>query len=357
MSSSGWQRNENGSVTWTGGGFRVGIDDAPWNGNGSGRLVDLKIERSTDDETEPTFATLRELLENRSHLDLPVEVAHRFAYEARAIVVCAEDKLGKSTKIATAASAVTRGRPFLGRPTFRGRVLWVGLEENVSDAVARFHELDADPNYIELAIARPITLLSKIRERLRRQNFVWVVVDSITEYARLTTKGAPPSEGDSSGWSIVARPLVEIAHDTGTAVTVLHHVRRDGQERGSTELFAAMDAVWIMSGPRSGEDQRTRHFRGRGRRGIDTAEFTTRWDGGTYELISGPTLSLDARVLIQIEAKPGLSGNELRGLVGGRGADVTAAIKGLEDRRAIRNIGTEKRAAFVPANYTAEDSK
>jgi len=298
------------------------------------------------DVSEPTFATLRDLLDVGSHVEPPTVAAYRFAYEARACVICSKDKLGKSTYAATAVACSSCGRPFLGQPTFPGRWLWVGLEEHQDDAVARFQELNANPDHIELAIAKPTTLIQEIRRRLSETTFIGVVVDSIAEFARVTTAGKPPSEGDSSGWSTVVRPLVEISHERGVAMTCLHHVRRDGEERGSSELFAAFDAVFVMAGPTKDEDPSTRHFSGRGRRGIDAKPFSVRWDGTDYHLVGG-ALSLDARILIHIEQGKGLSRNRIRQLVGGRGEDVDKAVDELLRRHAIRDDGNERGAKLV----------
>lgn len=322
----------------------------------------LHVERAGDihgDAMEaPTFASLRSLLEKPTMLAAPVEIAHRVAHEARATVIAAGDKVGKSSLLSAAAAAVSTGRPFLGRPTCRGRVLWVGLEEALNDAVPRFAEFgaDADPDQIDLVVTKPQNLLERMTLRVAQRSYVLMVLDSVAEYARVVSRGTPPSEGDTSGWSAIARPLVELCHRSGVALTALHHVRRDGEERGSTELFAAFDAIWVMRKGTADEPPTVRRFKGRARRGIDGSPFAVRLDGLQYSLVGGTTeLSVDARVLLHVERQPGISTNKLRQAVGGRAAAVDAAVVELERRGAIRNAGGGNGAAWMSTATAGAD--
>jgi hypothetical protein len=317
----------------------------------------MQAAHRSDDESEsalesPTFASLRSLQDSPSIMHAPIQVAHRLAYEARAIVLCAPDKAGKSSLLAAATAQVSRGRPFLGQPTCPGAVLWAGLEEHTNDAVQRFVELDADPDRVDLVVTKPENLLERIALRIARRSYVLIALDSVAEYARLVSRGEPPSEGDTSGWSAIARPLVDLCHRSGVALTALHHVRRDGEERGSTELFASFDAVWVMKRGTAEDLPSVRRLKGRSRRGIDDSPYAIRWDSGSYSLLGGAgELSVDARVLLHVEQNSGISTNKLRGLVGGRAAVVDAAVAELVRRGAIRRVD----AGWVSTSAAPED--
>ncbi len=297
----------------------------------------------------PAYLTLAALLERPELLAPPESVLPRLAYRGRAVLLAGPDKSGKSTFVADGAAHLTRGRAWLGEAVRRGQVVWCGLEEHISDAVRRFRALEADPERIRLLVLAPPDVLARTRRALDELPADLLVVDSLTEYARVACGGVP-DDGDAAGWSAVIRPLVALAREYHLAVIVVHHVRKsDGTYRGSTELAAAVDALLELVMPLTGEDASLRRLRGRGRWPIEPCTLTL--DGNDrYQLAGGMPVSLDARVLIYVEDNPGSSRNQVRKNVGGRATAVDAAIDRLLTTGAIANVGTPDRPQLAKAS-------
>lgn len=293
-------------------------------------------------DNTPTFATLADLLQRPELLKPPECVIPRFAYRGRGMLVSAPDKSGKSTALAQATAVKTRGGWFLGDPVERGRVLWVGLEEATGDAVRRFDELGADPDQVRLLVTKPRDLLARMADTLREWPADAVIVDTLTEWARIT-QGTVPGDGDNAGWAGVTRPMIDLARSQSFGLVLLHHVRKvDGQSRGAGDIAASVDALLELKLPDKGEDPTVRHFTGRGRWPVEP--FSVALRNGRYEMANqGPGPSLDARVLLHVQACPGASLTEVRKMVGGRGSAVDAAVRNLLGRGALENLGTEER--------------
>ena len=118
----------------------------------------------------------------------------------------------------------------------------------------------------------------------------------------------------------------------------------DGQYRDSSEIAAAVDCLLELVTPGPNEDQAVRKIRGRGRWTVEP--FTVALRDGDYILDSGIELSMDAQVLLHIEANSGTSTTTIREKVGGRGSKVDAVVNQLVARGAIENRGTANRSAF-----------
>jgi hypothetical protein len=297
---------------------------------------------SPDEPGEPpVFATLEELQQFPELLRAPESVIPRFAYRGRLTALAGPDKSGKSTLAAHAMTSLSWGKDFLGEPVSKryGRTVLLGFEEAVGDEVRRLTDLAACAARINVLQWGPPEVLLRTRELLKAWPADLLVVDSLTECARVML-GEVPANGDDSGWSAVIRPLVALSRQFDLAVLVLHHTRRsDGQYRGASEIAAAVDAMIEMENPKPGEDPTLRRFTGRGRWSIEPFTIVQRDHG--YELGGGTELSLDARLLLHVEKIPGLSTGELRRRVGSRKEAVIDALRRLSDRGAIENRGAE----------------
>jgi hypothetical protein len=298
-------------------------------------------EEPREADEPPTYATLADLLARPELLKPPECVVPRLAYRGRLVLLAGPDKSGKSTLLSHATAALSRMAPFLGAAVGArsGRVVWMGLEEAVGDAVRRLADLEADATRVQFVIYAPRDLLERTRALLSEWPADLLVIDSLTEYAR-TACGAIPDDGDNAGWAAVVRPLVAVAREHDIAVVVLHHVRRsDGQFRGAGEIAAAADALLELVPPNAGEDPAMR-------RRVALRD-------GRYELAGGAELSVDARVLLHIEGAPGTSKTATRKAVGGRAAAVDAAINRLLDRGAIEDSASG-RPGLWPASGQQE---
>jgi hypothetical protein len=298
--------------------------------------------------TLPLFATLAELMARPDLLAPPECVLPRIGYRGRLVLLCGPDKSGKSTLAAHGLTATSRRSLFLGEQVSvrTGECVLVGLEEAIGDAVRRFVALGADPERVRLVTMSPADVLERLKEQLAAKPADLVVIDSLTELARVVL-GTVPGDGDNAGWAALVRPLVAIAREHDTALVVLHHVRKlDGTYRGPTEIAAAADALLELMPPGQGEDSTLRRIRGRGRWPVEP--FAVRLAEGRYELASGGEISIDARVFLFIENNRGCSKAQVRTGVSGRAANVDAAIAILLDRGAVRNMGTAERMSLYP---------
>jgi hypothetical protein len=318
-------------------------------GGTTARLAELVEEARTTGPLAalPLFATLAELMARPELLAPPECVLPRIGYRGRLVLLAGPDKAGKSTLLGHGLAAVSSRGVFLGEPVNArtGDVVLVGLEEAVGDAVRRFAGLRADPQRVRLVTMSPPDVLVRLREQLTEVPADAVGIDSLTELARVTL-GKVPDDGDNAGWAAVLRPLVAIAREHDTALILLHHVRRsDGQFRGAGEIAAAADAVLELKTPAQGEDPTMRHVSGRGRWPVEP--FTVRLTGEGFEIARGECgegfVSVDARVLLFLEANRGATKSMVRKGVGGRAAAVDAAVHRLIERGAVRNVGSKDR--------------
>lgn len=309
-------------------------------------VTDHLLEESGDpDAPEQPFPLLADLLRNPELLKPPPAVVPRLAYRGRAAALIGLDKIGKSWIAAEGVAAVTAGRPWLGERVEQGRAVVVAPDEAIGDTVRRLHELGADPTRVRVLALRPPALLEALSSVLADWPADLVVVDSLTEWARLVG-GTIPDNGDAAGWGAIVRPLVGLSREHDTGLQVLHHARRsDGEFRGSGEIAAAFDCLTEMVRPTEREDATLRRFRVRARWNVEG--WAARFVGGRYELAEGE-LSLDARVLLYVERDPGATTTEIRQNVTGRASEITAALERLEARGALMDAGSGGGHAWWP---------
>jgi hypothetical protein len=178
---------------------------------------------------------------------------------------------------------------------------------------------------------------------------VLIVVDTLATWADRWVEDAR----SATSWTPVMAALTALARDTGAAVVLLHHARKsDGQYRDSSAIGAGVDVILEMA--QHTEDPNMRTLKARGRWSMQG--FAVRLAGDAYELAGGE-LSLDARVLLYIERTPGCSLRRLRDGIGGRAADVDAALRRLLDRGAIRDDGLDGHHAYVVGRVPDADSE
>ena len=178
--------------------------------------------------------------------DGPPDVARPIALAGRVTLIHAREKVGKSTIIGAAVAAVTRGREFLGRPTVAGRVLWIG-EEPAGDVKSRLAQWHADLDRVYF-IRRPSpdaahqTSLPKLVSHVRP---VWAIIDTWHHYLhvhRVKDTAGPGEQG------LLIGDVVEVAREFETAITVVHHNKKNEAEyRDSTALGAAVDMIVSMT--------------------------------------------------------------------------------------------------------------
>jgi hypothetical protein len=306
---------------------------------------------ATEEKKASAYLSLTDLLERPELLQPPTEIIHRFAYAGQLTILAAPDKSGKSTLVAHAATQLSRRGYFLSQSVSAStaRVVWMGLEEATGHAVRRFQELGAVAENVRLVVRPDTELLEHTKALLTEWPADLLVIDSITEYARVS-RGAVPDDGDTGGWSSVIRPLVALTREfPQLSVIALHHTRRsDGQYRSSGEIAAAADCLLEMRLPTDkSTDQNVRHITGRARWTVPA--FDVRLDDNRYELAGSVQLSLDTRILLYVENTPGASLSAVRKHIGGRSGTVDAALNELVRRGAIIDTGKNGHHAYHKA--------
>jgi hypothetical protein len=184
-------------------------------------------------------------------------------------------------------------------------VWWPGAKESTAaDVAVRHEDFGGDPRRLYLIEDR-----GEPFELLDRAVAAWaprlLVVDSLS--ALVEAAGLDLESGDAAGWGRVMGRLARIARDSGAAVVVIHHGRKeDGSYRDSTAIGAAADMLVALQ---EGEAADERRLSPVGRwpapevrvRLVEVSDGVSR-----FERVSGD-LSLDAQVLLFIERNAGCS--------------------------------------------------
>jgi len=300
-------------------------------------------EPAARDERDPLLLrTLAQLLTDPDALRPPEAVVPRLAYRGRVGLLVGREKLsGKSTLLTAAEAAVTRDAEFLDGRCAGGSVLHVTADqEHAGDVIRRAVRFGAQADRFHVLWPRH-GFADLVAALDRLDPFpVLVVVDTLANFVRVAD---PHSSGE---WPNVLMPLVRVARDLPTAVVLSHHATKqaDGGYRDSTAIGALVDYILELQPDPGNATRRTVKALGR----WPMPNFVMDLLGDTYQLVAGGELSLDARVLLFVEQHPQCSKRTLRDGVGGRDADVDAAIRRLLDRGAVQNTGTANAHAYVP---------
>ncbi|MDP9358859.1 MAG: AAA family ATPase [Chloroflexota bacterium] len=166
----------------------------------------------------------------------------------------AREKAGKSLLAVDLGGSVAAGEPFLDRAVRAGPVVLVPAEENLRDVRARIqarlgHRTDVPLHVLpvntdeddKLDLANPAAMagLQAVIDEIQP---VLLVLDPMRELHAL-------AENDSDQMGPLLRPLRRLAHETDTAIVLIHHQGRGGTFRGSTAIRAACDQEWAFRRP------------------------------------------------------------------------------------------------------------
>lgn len=312
------------------------VDNAP-RPEGPGRDDDFAV-------VEPGVLSLADVLADPQALAPPEVIVPRMAWRGRVVLYAAREKLGKSTTARAGCAAVTRGRTFLGDPATSGRVLYLALEEHLSDVARSFQTFGADPDRTFI-LDRAGQPFADLEAAVREVEPALVVVDTLAAFVE--TLGLEP--GSSADWTPVMARLTRFARDADVALELLHHgTKRDGRYRDSTAIGAGVDAILEMS---EGAESSLRTVRARARWRLDDYAFrmVNGEDRPRFELSSGE-LSLDARVLMYLERNAGASTREVRENVEGKALDISTTLTRLDREGAVNNHGPAQRHEWHPAD-------
>lgn len=160
-------------------------------------------------------------------------------------------KCGKTYLALGLACAIAEGKPFLGRSTLQGRVLYFAGEgvRGVADKIAAVIGPDrmadpADPIHQQLVIypGMPRLTDAALMRRVLAEVEHWggvelVIIDTVAR----AVGAAGLDENDQAAMNSFVAVLDGIRDNAGAAVLGLHHENKSGGDRGSTVLRAACD--------------------------------------------------------------------------------------------------------------------
>ena len=293
------------------------------------------------EENPPPFLTMGELLAEP-------EESERWLVEG--IVPCgaltlvsAAPKAGKSTATRCLSVAVATGRPWLGRDTTRGRVLYLCLEDKRPEVRRHFAAMDAPKDdSIHCFIDRwpPSHATEQLRTWVDEFKPRLVVIDPLFRFLRVD---------DVSNYARVSRafdPLIDLARKSGAALVLTHHQRKsggsDGSETlGSQAIFGSVDnAIFIY------RDADSRQMRTQVRIGEDIARTAIQLDAhGWVCLVGAGAPAREQTIADEIVSALGdphtgsMRLEQLHTAVGRRSEDIDRALERLVDRGLVQRTG------------------
>lgn len=258
-------------------------------------------------------------------------------------ICAAKPKVGKSTLARNLAVAVTRGEPFFGRATAKGKVIYLCLEEKRAEVAAHFRRMGADGPDILIHTGRaPDDALAALRAAIEQYEPSLIIIDPLSRFVRVR---------DFNDYAEVARglePLVDLARATGCHILCVHHCGKGEREGGdallgSTALFAAVDTAMMM---KRRESTRTLHTVQR--YGEDMPETVAHLDAETGVVTAGgdlAALQVDERKRAVLEAMgdESLTEPDIKERVGGNQTLTAKAIRALYEGGQLQRTGAGKR--------------
>lgn len=206
----------------------------------------------------------------------PMLVTH-LAWAGRLTLFAAEEKAGKSTLAGQGVGAAIRGNKFLDETCKVNRVLWVGLDEPIPDAVSRLARYNLPEESVALTEEHlnPDELAAMCDDL--RPNLI--VIDTLTEWA----SGLVEDFNSAGKWTPVLRGLREVIRPRNIGCILLHHtVRGGGRYADSRQVGASVDVIVEMR--REMKDPLLRYMAVRGRR-VGNYNIRLTFSGGNYQKV------------------------------------------------------------------------
>src|SRR5271165_459983 len=169
-------------------------------------------------------------------------------------LLVAKPKVGKSITAQNLAWCVSRGEPFLGRPTVEGPVLYLALEEKRAQVRRHFEAMGAtmqDDNLFFYIAQTPLDAMEWLNRNVRRYKPMLIIVDTLQRFVRLD------DVNDYAKVVNATTPLVTLARESGAHLLFTHHGNKKGGSDGdnvlgSTALFASVDTLLQMHSVEAG---------------------------------------------------------------------------------------------------------
>ncbi len=195
------------------------------------------VEGVTDEL--PGFSTLAEAMEHP--LPLPEELIQGVLRRGHKMLISGSSKAGKSFLLMELCIAMAEGKPWLGFPCKKSRVLYVNLEIDPASCINRFMKIYKALGY-EQKHAKDIIiwnlrghavpldqLVPKLIRRVRDQHLDAIIIDPI--YKVITG-----DENSASDMAMFCNQFDRICNETGCSTIYCHH-----HSKGAQGMKRAMD--------------------------------------------------------------------------------------------------------------------
>lgn len=277
-------------------------------------------------------------------LEPPDMVIPFFAPANRITLLVGREKTGKSTIAAHICSVASRGGVLMGMTILPMQVLWIGLEEFEGDTARRFAAMKANGVNLHLVRSLGANAFAQLKAEIELGAPRLVVIDSLSRYASELL-----DENNASAVNALLSPLVDLVHNCGAAVVMLHHATKkaNGEYRGSGAIGAQVDQIIVMT--EDLKDSKQRNFRARGR--ITVPDFAMRYNpvSASYEYLGEAPKQAEVKAQVQVDLahrviehvrqNPGLGSNAIRAALGGRGVEIDAVLKSLVVAETLKHNG------------------
>jgi hypothetical protein len=166
-------------------------------------------------------------------------------------LLAAREKAGKSLLAVDLVCSVAAGEPFLDRAVTPGPTLLVPAEDYLREVRARVHQRLGgrdDPPVLVLPVngftddrirLEDAASMQELYNLLEAEEIALAVLDPMRELHQ-------QREDSADDMGPLLAPLRQMAHQTDTAIVLIHHMSRQGHSRGSTAIKAAVDQEWAF---------------------------------------------------------------------------------------------------------------
>lgn len=257
-------------------------------------------------------------------------------------LIVAPPKVGKSTLARCLSVATATGTEWLGRPVTQGPVIHLALEERTETVRSHYDGLGAPDEGIHLLLGAappPDERLDWLRDVIAETGARLVIVDPVQRWVKIS---------DGNDYSTVTErlgPYIDLAHELGVHLALVHHSRKGGGERGdevlgSTAFYGSVDVVISL---RVTEGRRV--FYATGRDGVDVEKTVLTMSDTGLVTVAGTKAQADRsdlarRILEWLEEREPVAKDQIRR---GVRADATKVVKALQQLVEDREIATTGR--------------
>jgi KaiC/GvpD/RAD55 family RecA-like ATPase len=201
--------------------------------------------------------TLQELIE----LEIPEPnwLVDGLIQEGKLVLLAAREKSGKGLLTIDLVASVAEGSEFLGRATTQGKAIYCATEETLGEVQTRVlnrmgETKEPVPVMIlpldgttgdTLDVTKPDSV-DRLRAMIEEHQPKLLVIDVLREIH-------DRKEDSSDDMAPILRVLRSLAHQTGTAIVLNHHMSKSGHSRGSTAIGGGADVLMeLQSNPDDG---------------------------------------------------------------------------------------------------------